>query len=167
MIHRAQVLGLPSSYGNKTPGITKTGRLYVRERNSSGVRSWQDALRRSMAEDAPEAPWTEAVLLSILVGVRRPRGHFKRDGSLSKQGRETPFPLRKPDLDKVGRVVADCGTGIWYVDDALVTDWKISRRWTLGSEGTHVAACPLGWTYTREGSPTRPPNEWEVHRGKL
>jgi Holliday junction resolvase RusA-like endonuclease len=145
---RASVGGPPCAYGSKVPGRTKAGKLFVRNANASGVREWQDAMRKAMQQclddlmlDPVVLPFRQgkAVRFTVVAYLARPKSHFRKDGSLTKAGIGA-LPTRKPDGDKLQRIAADCGTGIWYFDDAQITQWGCEKRWSDGFERTEVEA---------------------------
>lgn len=144
------VYGPAMTYGNKRVFTNpRTGKPILAERKGPhgvNVRTWQDALRTSMlAAEVPaafrgvhpaESPNHRGLLvgpvsLVLTIYRARPKSHYKRDGTLSKHGRDTPYPTGKPDADKVARCVADCGTGIWYADDAQVVRLAVNKVWAM------------------------------------
>lgn len=146
MTFQARVGGPPVSYGNKKALLHRTtGRVVLIEKANATVRGWQDAMRDSMRDDSPCGPYLPpmAVELHVEVFMRRPKGHYRKGGLLSKAGLEAPYPTRKPDVEKVARAVADCGTGIWYHDDAQVARCVITKVWTEAEECTLVKMWPL------------------------
>jgi hypothetical protein len=164
MILRAVVMGPPLTYGNKRAfSNRKTGGMVVVERNSANLRTWQDAIRQAMLEDAdrallgktfplvaltvkdgdsrvmPRAPlaaYVGAVHLEVSYYLARPKGHYRKNGTLSP--RAPAFPTKKPDADKLARAVADCGTGIWYRDDGQIVEWKIRKCYADGPNWSGV-----------------------------
>jgi Holliday junction resolvase RusA-like endonuclease len=65
----------------------------------------------------------------------RPKGHFKRDGSLSAQGHRKPYPDVKPDLTKLVRCAEDALKGVVWRDDQQVVAHK---TWKLYGEPERV-----------------------------
>jgi Holliday junction resolvase RusA-like endonuclease len=59
----------------------------------------------------------------------RPKGHSTSKGALSKAGRETPYPISKPDVLKLARGVEDALTSIIWRDDAQIVDERIRKFW--------------------------------------
>jgi Holliday junction resolvase RusA-like endonuclease len=59
----------------------------------------------------------------------RPKGHTTSKGALSKSGRETPYPISKPDVLKLARAVEDALTGVLWRDDAQIVDERIRKFW--------------------------------------
>lgn len=71
----------------------------------------------------------EELIMTTQFFMPRPKGHFKKDGSLSALGKRTPRPLVKPDALKLMRSTEDALTGVVYADDALITDHFIHKRY--------------------------------------
>jgi Holliday junction resolvase RusA-like endonuclease len=59
----------------------------------------------------------------------RPKGHSKAAGGLSKAGRETPYPISKPDVLKLARAVEDALTGVLWRDDSQIVDERLRKFW--------------------------------------
>lgn len=63
----------------------------------------------------------------------RPQSHYNSTGGLSKEGREHPFPITRPDLLKLARSTEDALTGIVWTDDSIIVrehlleDWGVPR----------------------------------------
>jgi len=140
---RAEVMGAPLAYGSKRGFYSpKLKRVMLVNENHENLRTWQDAFRKAMM-GARHRGWSIAFngpkKIALAIYLARPKGHYRRDGSLSAAGLRSPYPTRKPDAEKCGRAVADCGTGIWYADDAQLVEWRIQKRWALdGLERTVV-----------------------------
>ena len=84
------------------------------------------------------------VRLVLTIAKARTKGHYRKDGTLTKGAMRTPFPMGKPDADKVARCVGDAGTGTWYRDDAQIVEWVIVKRWADdGPERTVVEVEPV------------------------
>lgn len=84
-------------------------------------RAWED-IGSPRLHDGP-------LYLRLYVGVERPQGHFKRDGSLSTEGLRHPFPLRRPDLDNVVKLIADSLNGLAFKDDSQIVTVLADRSW--------------------------------------
>jgi Holliday junction resolvase RusA-like endonuclease len=112
--------------GKARPRFTNAGRTFTPKETvlaEQAIRiGWQDA----GATRLPDGP----VCLEILLGVSRPRGHYKRDGTLTAEGQRTPFPYRqKPDLDNAVKLIMDALNGVAYTDDVQVVDVLVRRLW--------------------------------------
>lgn len=60
---------------------------------------------------------------------RRPRGHYKKSGDLSAQGRRNPYPATKPDATKCVRGAEDAMTGVVWTDDARIVHQVACKLW--------------------------------------
>jgi Holliday junction resolvase RusA-like endonuclease len=58
----------------------------------------------------------------------RPQSHIGATG-LSKHGRETPYPITKPDAGKLARGTIDAMTGVIYRDDAQIVEEISIKRY--------------------------------------
>lgn len=84
--------------------------------------AWQD-------EGSPRLP-DGPVALTVTMRVERPRGHFKRDGSLTAEGERNPFPHRKkPDVDNCIKLVMDALNKHAWGDDVQVIEAHVYRLW--------------------------------------
>jgi Holliday junction resolvase RusA-like endonuclease len=59
----------------------------------------------------------------------RPQSHYNSTGGLSKEGRETSFPITRPDVLKLSRAAEDALTGIAWSDDSIIVDEDLKKRW--------------------------------------
>lgn len=59
----------------------------------------------------------------------RPRGHFKKDGTLNAEGQRSIAPGTKPDVLKLARSTEDALTGVLWTDDARITTEILAKRW--------------------------------------
>ena len=140
MVIRFTVYGHPETAGSKrsfVPLDRKTKEPF-RRRNGGIVVSTVD--------DNPKGkPWKGVVAFAarqaykgellrgpLAVTMRfyrpRPQGHFSKSG-LSKLGRESPFPISKPDVLKLARAAEDACTEIIWSDDALIVEEHLFKDW--------------------------------------
>ena len=120
------VEGTPRPGGSKTPGISKSGKLFVRDANPLTA-VW----KAEVADAANVQYWGE--LLAGPVSCRfhfrfaRPKHHFRKNGKLRP---DAPyFHTITPDLDKIVRSTSDALTGIVWTDDALVCSRAEEKRY--------------------------------------
>ncbi len=107
--------------------------------------------------------WTNAgqpridgpVELHVWLEVARPKGHFRKDGSLSAEGSRKPLPTgKKPDVDNALKLVMDALNGRAYRDDVDVVYASVNRKWSADQwERTIVQIVPL--LPARDGVPGR------------
>ncbi len=141
----AVVFGPACSMGSKRAmQHNKTGRVILIDASPPALRSWQTELRCSMMECRPPFPINEAVGVEILVYVRHPLGHYRKNGDL-KEGVPTVPGVGK-DADKICRAALDVGTQAgWWRDDSRVADLHVRRLWADGEgERVEVRAWRLG-----------------------
>lgn len=76
----------------------------------------------------------------VALSVARPKGHYRKDGSLSADGLRKPWPTgKKPDVDNALKLVMDALNGKAYRDDVDVVKASVSRQWSeSGWEQTRV-----------------------------
>jgi Holliday junction resolvase RusA-like endonuclease len=93
----------------------------------------------------PRMPDDTALAIDVKIVVVRPKGHFKRDGSLSTQGLRHPIPRnKKPDIDNALKLVMDALNSRAYHDDVLVASAKVHRVWGDWPE-TVINIYPAEW----------------------
>jgi len=61
--------------------------------------------------------------------MRRPQGHWTLSGELTAEGRRNMLPGKKPDALKLARGVEDAMAGVVYIDDALIVDEYLHKRY--------------------------------------
>ena len=84
---------------------------------------WREAGEPRMPDDA-------ALGIEMKIVVPRPKGHFKKDGSLSTEGQKHPHPERKkPDLDNALKLVFDALNSRAYRDDVRFVRAALERDW--------------------------------------
>ena len=134
---RAEVEGQPMTYGSKRGFVVQpkgggNPRAIISNQNHANLKDWQETLRRRMAETAPEEVLTEAVAVLVTFYLARPKGHYRTRGgklTLGLKDSAPPYPLKKPDGDKVERAAWDCMKGHWLIDDTHVVDGQVQKRW--------------------------------------
>jgi Holliday junction resolvase RusA-like endonuclease len=71
-----------------------------------------------------------AVGIEMFIKVVRPKGHYKKDGTLSAEGKRNPKPAnKKPDLDNALKTVMDALNSRAYRDDVRVARALVDRDW--------------------------------------
>lgn len=88
--------------------------------------------RRTVAWSAREVFSGELLRCALKVEFTfyrpRPKGHHGVHG-LSKTGRETPFPIGRPDVLKLARAAEDALTGVVWNDDAQIVLEVLRKEW--------------------------------------
>lgn len=132
MIH-FKVEGSPTGKGRHRTNL-QTGRTYTPAKTAS-------------AEERVRAAWREAgspslegsLEMQVCATMQRPKGHYLKDGqTLSTEGLRHPWPIKKPDLDNVLKLVADALNQCAYRDDSQVVMARLIRRWAKADEFEHV-----------------------------
>lgn len=134
----ALVFGPAATMGSKK-GFVVGKRAIVVDDNSPKLRSFQAEMRDSMRETKPDELHVGAIALTMIVWMRRPKGHFGTGKNASVlKGSAPKHPTGKPDLSKILRAVEDCGTGIWFRDDAQIVTARIEKRYVGPAEEERV-----------------------------
>jgi Holliday junction resolvase RusA-like endonuclease len=93
-----------------------------------------------------------AIGIEVFIMVVRPKGHFKKDGTLSAEGRRNPKPAnKKPDLDNALKTVMDALNSRAYRDDVRVARVFMDRDW-----GTWPEMIIRLREFTSNGQTTKP-----------
>ena len=111
------VYGAAQPAGSKTAGVTKGGKVFVRDSARKGT-PW----RRQVAQAAGEAMNGAGLLdgalsLTVRFYVPRPKSHF---GARGLRPSAPDYPTTRPDITKLLRAIEDACTGIVWRDDAQV-----------------------------------------------
>lgn len=116
-----------------------------RPRFGQGGRVFTPAATK-LAEGRIIDAWTSAgqprlegpVRMSVYLEVGRPKGHYRKDGTLSADGLRKPRPTgKKPDVDNALKLVMDALNKRAYRDDVDVVEASVVREWA-----------PDGWERT-------------------
>ena len=142
-------------YGSAKPAGSKRafvigGKARITDANKNS-KPW----KMQVAQHAGEAMQTEGTALFdgplrvvFTFYVARPKGHFKKDGTLSAAGRRQPYPAVKPDVLKLARGVEDALSGVVYRDDAQIVDEHLKKRYGTPERveievlGMHLSEAP-------------------------
>lgn len=91
-----------------------------------------EAQGKRFADDAPID-----IIITAFLGI--PKSASKRKQMLMTSG--ALFPMKKPDLDNVMKIVCDALNGIAYKDDAQIVNAKICKRWSSEMPSVWVTIC--------------------------
>ena len=146
---RAEVEGQPMTYGSKRAfNVQPKGggppRPIISNQNHANLKDWQDTLRKRMAETAPLEIITEAVGVLVVFYLARPKGHYRTIGgrlTFELKDSASPYPLKKPDGDKVERAAWDCMKGHWIIDDTHVVNGQVQKRWADPGRSEKTVVC--------------------------
>ena len=126
------VLGQPQTAGSKRgfPFQKRDGKLGVHMVDDNPrSKDWKQQVAWA-AREAHHGKLLEAPLVVTMSFHRlRPKGHFRRDGSLSKAGLGSTCPAVKPDLLKLARAAEDACTGVIWRDDAQIVSEFLMKIW--------------------------------------
>lgn len=111
------VYGVAAPAGSKTAGVSKSGKVFVRDDAKKG-KPW----RQNVAQAAGEAMNGTGLLdgaleLRLTFYVPRPKSHYGANGLRPSS---PLYPTKRPDVTKLIRAVEDALTGIVWRDDAQV-----------------------------------------------
>lgn len=122
------VYGKAAPAGSKTAGVSKSGKLFVRD-SSKGSYEWKKNVAREAAAAMARAPlFAGALEASFTFYVPRPKGHYGTGKNAHVLKASAPdHPTTKPDVLKLARAVEDGMTGVVYRDDAQIVTEKIRK----------------------------------------
>ena len=112
------VYGEPIPKGS-TRAFVVNGKAVTTNANKR-TKDWQTLVSMAAQEKRPDKPIEGAVDIMLNFYLPRPK-------SVTKKKR--PLPTVKPDIDKLIRCVLDALTGIYFTDDAQVTDIQAIKRY--------------------------------------
>lgn len=92
-------------------------------------RKWKKHVAKVAREEYGGPVFEGPIKATMLFYRERPKSHLTSTGLLSKLGRETPFPITKPDATKLLRGTEDALKGICWVDDAQVVKPCPEKLW--------------------------------------
>lgn len=111
------VYGQAQPAGSKTAGVTKGGKMFVRDSAKRGA-PWRREVARTAAEAMNGTGLLDGPLsLAVTFVVPRPKGHY---GARGLRPSAPAYPTVRPDVTKLLRAVEDAATGIVWRDDAQV-----------------------------------------------
>jgi Holliday junction resolvase RusA-like endonuclease len=122
--YKTVVLGDPVAQGR--PRFSWQGG-FVKAYDPTKSRDYKQYIRLVASEDAPEAPVTGAVLLSVRIYRAIPKSmpRYKREAALAGKLR----PTTRPDVSNVLKGVEDALKGLWYVDDSQIVGYGAVGKW--------------------------------------
>lgn len=137
-----EVIGEPRPKGSKTAVIVKTASgpraVVIESKTKEGRRmqtQWINDVRSSAQQwrDAnPGEPFDVPLAMTIVFYLQRPKTAPRR----------VIWPAKKPDWDKLSRLVCDALKGVVYRDDALICRCSVEKQFAVDR--------PAGCTITVE-----------------
>jgi Holliday junction resolvase RusA-like endonuclease len=100
------------------------------------ARTYTPAATRA-AEQAVASCWEQSggialdgpLWIDLLFATDRPQSHWLKNDRLSTEAKRHPYPIRKPDIDNLCKLILDALNGKAYRDDTQVCDLKAQRIW--------------------------------------
>jgi len=141
---RLSIDGKPEPAGSKT-AYPRGGKCIVVDANNK-AKDWKKAVATQVKEQLPESfsLLDGDIIIACTFFLERPKGHFKKDGTLSAEGRRRPRPSVRPDVLKLMRGTEDALTDVVWTDDARVVDMHISKHYCSDGDtnGAEIAVMP-------------------------
>lgn len=154
---RFEVLGTPAPKGSARAFMTRgpNPRAFVvnsgSKQNEAKLRSWDQAVRLAAAEAArlygvdPAAPAYVETAIRVIINFRlaRPGSHWGKKGLRPSA---PPYPIVKPDIDKLTRATLDSMKGALYDDDARICEKIVTKTYAApGEEGANIIVEPVDY----------------------
>jgi crossover junction endodeoxyribonuclease RusA len=134
------VPGTPQTKGSTRAFIPKGWKRAIITNDNKKAKPWEGAI---LAEASSHCEFLGVLAVTIEAEFvfSRPKGHF------GKKGLKPSAPMKmtkKPDIDKVTRVVLDGLTGVVYPDDCQVDECRLRKRYAEPGEapGVHITVRP-------------------------
>ncbi len=121
------VPGIPAPKGSHR-AFAKGGRAWVTSDNPKTAVPWASAITTIATHYRPPYLWLGPVNLEAIFYMPPPKGLPRTTYS---------WPTKKPDLDKLVRLLKDCLSGVFYRDDAQVHFIRATKLYSL-APGVHV-----------------------------
>lgn len=124
------VLGQARPAGSKKAfAHPTTGRIIVTDQSGAAGKTWRNDVRAEAVKVMTE-PLRGPVAMDITFHRKRPKGQYGSGRNSATVKDSSPaYPIVAPDVDKLSRSVLDALTGIAYVDDSLVVEKIVRKRY--------------------------------------
>lgn len=111
--------------------VTKNGRVITNTIDSNPkAKGWKEVVAFVARQNYKGPLLTGPLRFSVTIYRVRPNGHWnKARTALSKDGRETPYPIGRPDVLKMTRAIEDALTKVIWHDDAQICDERLMKFW--------------------------------------
>lgn len=129
------VVGTPQPQGSKT-----RFRKRVVDDNAERLAPWRDSIIAVASQVRPRTPIHDPVYVNLVATFIRPRSHYGTGRNFEVLKASAPgWHAQKPDGDKVARAAFDSLViARLLVDDALVTEHHMFKRWAGLGESPHL-----------------------------
>lgn len=129
----ATVYGPPATKGSYRAFTPRGSRYPILRNDNERASAWTDRLVLAMKATAPRVPLKEPLRLAVTIYLKRPQSHYGTGKNRYALKTTAPkWPTVKPDWDKVGRLISDAGTGVWWADDNCVHCGTVLKAWDDG-----------------------------------
>jgi Holliday junction resolvase RusA-like endonuclease len=109
--------------GKGRPRFTRDGHVYT----DAKTREYEEEIREAFAE-AGGVMTDKAVMVSIVVHHGVPARWSKKVKRAALDNKIAP--IRKPDVDNIGKIVLDALNGVAWKDDRQVVSLTVAKAWT-------------------------------------
>lgn len=116
------VPGLPKTAGSKRAFFRPGMRFPVVVDACKESRNWKSDVKQFAQAVAPiDGLWVDALEVTMIFNLPRPRGHFGIGKNAAKLKDSSPrYHTGRPDVLKMARAVEDALTGVIWKDDAQI-----------------------------------------------
>lgn len=111
------VPGTPRPGGSKTPGMSKSGKMFVRPANKE-TKIWMAVVSYHARQHYQGELLTGVVKASFIFTMKRPKNHYRTNGQLKDWA--PLYHASQPDVGKLVRSTEDALSGIIYRDDSQI-----------------------------------------------
>ena len=146
------VYGVPAPKGSAKAFYRPGMRHPVVTHDSARTKPWEALVKAAAVDVAPPCLYDGPVVLSVVFSFARPKSLPKRIRACTK----------RPDLDKLVRVIADALTGLIWHDDAQLVRIEATKEYAgpQGRPGAKVTVVALRESPARSGAPLPSPLDW-------
>lgn len=132
-----RVYGTPAPKGSMKAFMPKGARRPIVTHDNKQTKPWQIEVMWYAREHCKK-PLDGPVAVALIFFVPRPKMSAKKAAA-------TRYSTKKPDCDKLARLVLDALKGYAYVDDAQVAQLTVQKFYENDDErpGVDVRVCPL------------------------
>lgn len=133
------VPGIPVPKGSMKAFIPKGWNRAVLTNDNPKSKPWASVISLTAAMEASNIEWKMIELYAIAVQLvfymPRPRGHYGSGKNVGVLKQSAPlYPAKKPDIDKLSRLVLDALTGIVWKDDGQVGKLAADKRFAIDGQ---------------------------------
>ena len=123
--------------GKGRPRFTKTGHTYTPD----ATREYEQRVKWAFRTQCRAVVFDEKtpLMLSVHAYMERPKSASRITRQLMGAGKLRP--LKKPDWDNIGKIVADALNGIAYHDDAQIVDANVHKYYCADGEEPRCYVC--------------------------